>query len=90
MLGVADAGIGPRGELGVGLFGIGVLGAAGIELIQVARQFRHPFVDPGVLVAVVGPVDHVLKLMRQRAVVELAVRLGVAGVSRHVEHLALV
>ena len=88
VLGAAVGVVTPGVQLRVGQGAEGVVSAAAVVAVQLRSQLAHSLVDPTGLVLVLVPVDHVLELMRQHAVVEVGVGLGVVDVD--VEHLPLV
>ena len=76
------------GELGVRAAGEAEFEPPGVEAGEVGGEHREALVEPGVLVPVGVPVDHVLELVGQRAVVAVAVDHLV--LEADVEHLHLV
>ena len=79
---------GPGVQLRIRLHSKCPVGATGIKVVQVHRQFGEALVQPGLFVAVVVPVDHVLELVSQHAVVEIVIDGHVFDVD--VKHLQFV
>jgi len=79
----------PGVELCVGAMAEHPVGTTDVKVVELHGQLRHPLVDPRVFVAVGVPMDHVLKLVGQHAIVKAGTWLH-APIQVDVEHLFLV
>ncbi len=82
--------VAPGRQLRIRLLHVCEVMAAYVKAVQLAGQLGHPLVDPRRFIPVVRPVNHMLELVGQRAIVVGAIRLRVARVRGDEEHLALV